>query len=226
MKLVVPKLPRRAWHADLGLAACLLSARGELPHITLTQRRAILAVAYQVKIARLHGVDPRDRGPRTRWPSDWDRSRGRRTVVRLGDLDVWGPGASVDLTVRGAFDRFAASIPEARVKALVHWAPPVVSLDERTNRLRVHANYLTTALARYRLPTLEVPILARRKPPTRRLTFVQAAALVLHVFGEFIDANDELVCRLCSTATEASLLIGKSINTAALVRQRLRPLVL
>ncbi len=146
--------------------------------------------------------------------------------VRLGDLNIWAPDASAELTVRGAFDHFAAAIPEERVQALVHWAPPVVSLDARTNRLQVHANYLTTALARYRLPTLEVPILACRKPPTRRLTFVQAAAQVLHVFGEFIDANDELVCRLCSTATEASLLIGKSINTAALVRQRFRPLVL
>ena len=226
MKLVVPKLPRRAWHADLGLAACLLSARGALPRITLTQRRAILSVAYQVKIARLQGVDPRDRGPRTRWPSDGDRFQGRRMSVRLGDLDVWGPENCVDLTVRGAFDRFAASIPEERIHALVHWAPPVVSLNARTNRLQVHANYLTTALARYRRPTLEVPALACHNSPTRRLTFVQAAALVLDVFGAFIDDNNELVCRLCSTATEAGLLIGKSINTAALVRQPFRPLVL
>lgn len=146
--------------------------------------------------------------------------------VRLGDLDIWAPDASAELTVRGAFDRFAAAVPEERIRALVHWAPPFVSRDRRTNRLQVHANYLTSALARYRLPHIEMPALACHNPPTRRQTFTQAAALMLHVFGRFIDDNPDLVCRLCSTATEASLLIGKSINTAAQVRQRFRPLAL
>lgn len=224
MKLVVPKFTPRPWQADLGLAACLISARGELPRISLTQRRAVLAVAYQVRLARLHGVDPLDGAFRTRWPKA--RPERRRVSVRLSSLDLFAPDKSVDLAVHGAFDRFAAAVSAERVKDLIHWAPPVVARDPRTDRLRVYVNHLTTALARYRFPQLEVPTTVYDSHPKRQLTFTAAAALMLHVFGGFIDDNPDLVCRLCSTATEASLLIGKSINTAALVRKRFRPLVL
>ncbi|MHB1282244.1 MAG: hypothetical protein ACYCOY_10975 [Metallibacterium sp.] len=220
MKLVVPKFTPKPWQADLGLAACLISARGELPRISLTQRRAVLAVAYQVRIARLHGVDPRDGAFRTRWPKGSVRSERRRISVRLNGLDLFAPGESVDLAVHEAFDRFAAAVSAERVKDLVQWAPPVVARDTRTGRLRVHANQLTTALARYRLPHLEVPAVVCGNPPKRQLTFTQAAALMLHVFGDFIDGNVDLICRLCGTAMEGGLLIEKSVNTAALIRQR------
>lgn len=54
-----------------------------------------------------------------------------------------------------------------------------------------------------------------------QLTFLEVASLFLYVFAEFVDRNSDFICSLSSTATEAGLLIGKSVNTAALIRKPL-----
>lgn len=98
---------------------------------------------------------------------------------------------------------------------------PFVAEDKRTGRKHVYGNQLTTGLARYLAPDLTVAARLYKDRPVRQLTFLEVASLFLYVFAEFVDRNSDFVCRLSSTAAEAGLLIGKSVNTAALVRKRL-----
>lgn len=221
MRLSVPKYPSKSWQLDLGLAAQLISARGEIPRISLWQRRAILAVAYGVQVARLNGVNPSG-GERlfTR------RQRrvaveGRSISIRLGDLDVFAPARSLDLSVHGPFSRFAAAVPKPRVRDLIAWAPPFIAEEVKTGRMRVYANQLITGLARYLAPDLTVAARLYGRSPVHQLNFEEVGSLTLCVFGDFIDRNADLVCRLSRTSAEAGLLVGRSLNTAALIRKRL-----
>lgn len=221
MRLQVPEYPSKSWQVDLGLAAQLISARGEIPRISLWQRRAILAVAYGVQVARLNGVNPS--GGERLFTRRQRRValKGRSISLRLGDLDVFAPPGSLDLSVHGPFSRFAAAVPNSRIRDLIAWAPPFVARNERTGRFGVYANQLVTGLARYHAPDLTVPARQYGRRPVHQLNFEEAGALILCVFGDFIHRNGELVCRLSRSAAEAGLLIGKSLNTAALIRKRL-----
>jgi hypothetical protein len=136
-------------------------------------------------------------------------------------LEVFASSASLDLTIYPAFDRFASAVPMARVSDLVSWAPPFVADDKRTGRKHVYGNQLTTGLARYLAPDLTVAARLYKDRPAHQLTFLEVASLFLYVFAEFVDRNSDFICRLSSTATEAGLLIGKSVNTAALIRKPL-----
>jgi hypothetical protein len=220
MRLSVPKHRPGSWQLDLGLASQLISPDGELTRINVWQRRAVLALAYAVKIALLNGATPsggeRLFTRRQRRVMD----EGRRISVRLGDLDVFAPAGSLDLSVHEGFDRFAAAVPRPRVRELISWAPPFVAHDARTGRTRVYANQLITGLARHLAPDLVVSARRYGRRPVHQLNFQEIGSLMLCVFGDFIDRNTELVCRLSGTSAEAALLIGKSLNTAAQVRKR------
>ncbi len=221
MKLAVPKYPPRSWQLDLGFALHLISPSGELPRVNNLQRRAVLVVAYQVQIARLHGLVPEDGARLIARRQRRADPEPRSISVRLGELDVFAPSNSLDLSIHPEFDRFVAVVPKARVKDLARWAPPFMARDARTGRMCVYANQLTTGLARHLVPDLMVAARLYGRRPAHQLTFGEVASLVLHVFGDFIDRNGDFVCRLSSTAAEAGLLIGKSLNTAAVVRERL-----
>ena len=221
MRLSVPKYPSKSWQLDLGLAAQLLSPNGEIGRISTWHRRSVLAVAYAVKIARLNGVTP-DCGERL-FTQRQRRvvAEGRSISVRLCDLEVFAPAGSLDLSVYERFSRFAAAVPRVRIRELISWAPPFVAHDARTGRTGVYANQLITGLARHLAPDLTVAARQYGRRPVRQLSFEEIGSLTLCVFGDFIDRNDELICRLSGTSAEAGLLIGKSLNTAALIRKRL-----
>lgn len=221
MKITVPHHPPRSWQLDLGLAANLISPNGQIARASKWQQRAILAVAYQVQIARLHGVTPEDGARLTARRQRRVDPEPRSVSVRLGELEVFAPSESLDLTIHPEFDRFAAAVPDGRMKKLADWAPPFVAVDGRTGRMHVYSNQLTTGLARYLAPDLMVAARLYKSEPTHQLTFLEVASLVLYVFSEFIDRNSNLVCRLARTSAEAGLLIGKSANTTASVRKEL-----
>lgn len=221
MRLAVPKHRSGSWQLDLGLASQLISAEGELARVNVWQRRAVLAVAYGVKVARLSGTTPS--GGERLFTRRQRRvvDEGARISVRLGDLDVFAPARSLDLSVHERFDQFAAAVPRPRVRELVSWAPPFIAHDARTGRTGVYANQLITALARHLAPDLVVSARQYGRRPVHQLNFEEIGALTLCVFGAFINRNAEIVCRLSGTSAEAALLIGKSLNTAAQIRKRL-----
>lgn len=221
MRLSVPKHPSKSWQLDLGLAAQLISALGEIPRISLWQQRAILAVAYGVQVARLHGVSPSGGERLFTRRQRWVAVEGRSITIRLGDLDVFAPASSLDLSVHGPFSRFATAIPKLRVRTLIAWAPPFIAENIKTGRMQVYANQLIAGLARHLAPDLTVAARLYGRSPVHQLNFDEIGSLMLCVFGDFIDRNAELICRLSSSSAEAGLLIGKSLNTAALVRKRL-----
>lgn len=221
MRLSVPKHPTKSWQLDLGLAAQLLSPQGEIARVSLWQLRAVLAVAYAVQVARLNGLTPSG-GEELFTRRQRRVAVERRSIsVRLGDLDAFAPADSLDLSVHSPFSRFAAGMPKSRVGDLIAWAPPFVAEDPRTGRMRVYANQLIAGLARYLAPDLTVAARLYGRSPVHQLNFEEAGSLTLCVFGDFIDRNADLVCRLSRSSAEAGLLVGRSLNTAALIRKRL-----
>jgi hypothetical protein len=221
MKLVLPRHPPGSWQLDLGLLSELVSSREGVGRANATHLRAILVAGYSVQVARTLGATPGRIEAHCRRRQRRSKLLPRSIPVTLGSLEVFAPPKALDLSIRRDFDRFASSIPRARVPELVRWAPPHVSQRRPGDPLRVHGNQLTTALARFVSPSLVVNARRYERPPARQLTFCEAGSLVLTVLGDFIDANRELLCRLCSTSGEAGLLISRSINTAAMIRKSL-----
>lgn len=221
MQLIVPKQVPPSWRPYLGAAASLLAASDTRHRVAVTQRRVALVVAYSLRLCQACGVAPDPtvpRIPRSRRPP---AVRSRRQWLRLLDLDVFATDSRAELVLHPELARLAARVVPRRALELVQWAPPRVAYHPRTGRALVYANQLTTALARYVAPESIVSTVVYTRPPPRQLSFTAAAMAMLSVFSDFTERNRETLCRFAETSAEAGLLVGRSTNSAAVVRKRL-----
>ena len=219
MKLIVPKYPHRSWQHSLGFVATLVCPRGKIQRISKLQRRAVLSVGYQVRVARFFAPNP-DCARLLMGRRVWPNLDARTKKVLLGDLHVFAAAAADRFSIDTAFENFVRQIPAQRLRDLVSWELPSVGFDERTGDAYVYTGQLVAALAKYRFPANRVRAKVYAHRPRRQHSLYDSANLVEHVFGAFVDTNRDLLCRLCATSREASLLTGCHVNTADAIRQR------
>ena len=219
MKLIVPKYPPRSWQGNLGFVATLVHPHGEIQRMSKSQRRAVLSVAYQVRFARFFSRDNADPGLSMK-KRVWPELEARTKEVLLGDLHVFAADAATNFSIDSSFESFVRTIQAQRLHDLVSWEQPGVAFNERTKETHVYSGQLVAALTKYRFPGARVRAKVYARRPRRQHTLYEIAGLVIHVFGEFVDNNRDLLCRLCTTSREASVLTGCHINTADSIRQR------
>lgn len=221
MKLLVPSHPTRSWQMYFGHLCQLLHESGVIKRANVHQQRAVIAAAYQVRLARFFPIESVDTGRltsiRLRIPETFERT----SRIRLNDILVFAPTTNEDFSINPAFEAFVIAIPERRLLDFIRWYPPKFAASKRNAIPLAFSDQLIASIVRYRLPHLKVVSRKFKSPPTRQLSLLEIAALTDHIFGHFVDSNTELICRLCYTSDEAALLIGKSRNTAAIIRKEM-----
>lgn len=226
MKLIVPSYPSRSWQIFFGHLNVLIHESGVIERANVRQTRAVLAAAYQVRLARLYPIVPVAANELTSLRLRIPVTHKRSSRVRLNELIVFAPNPDEDFSISSDFEEFIRDIPEQRLLHFLRWYPPTIGFSNKKPIPTAFTNQLLASLARYRFPQLHVTARRFSSLPTRHLSLLEIASLTDHVFGDFVDRNTELICRLSYTADEAALLIGKSRNTTAIIRNKLGALSL
>lgn len=216
-----PQYKAGTWLADLGGLVDFVSPSNDIP-LSFRNGQLLLSVAYQVRLARLLPLDDNLQVALRNRVQKRSGFKLRKALVPLRELVAFARDEKHSLPQD--WFAFMAAVPESRVRELVKRNPPAVGVHPSNKQLHVYANQLVAALARYRLPYEEVSVAVYERPPTQQLTAVELGCLVRMVFGAFVDRprHQQLICRLADTSAEAGLLIGKSTNSANLIRQKRR----
>jgi hypothetical protein len=176
-------------------------------------------VAYEVAFARrLSSVQANDRF-NYRWRVPEIKFDSRRKQIQLFELDKYCHRPVMDVSVNDSAEYFICGIPEFRLPLLLKWAAPVVGHVSGSNQYKVYNAHLIVGMACQRIPTYAPHFQILETVPRHQLSLSQACDLVLTVFGDFIANNRDLICRISSTADEASLLTGYSSSTTSEIRK-------
>lgn len=133
----------------------------------------------------------------------------RSERIRASEI-IWTGVGSVKVQPLPVTHAFMAELPEALVRQVLEWAPPVVAREDRHGNSAVVANHLTALLARQRLQDQRVQVWRMHYATAQHRTLPEICQGIVHVLAPVHARHQRRIAELAPDATQARLLSGCS----------------
>ena len=174
------------------------------------KNHALLLAALNFQLAR-RLLDDLDLGPQPLTPRRWRwKLREGAEHIPVSGI-VWSGVGSAQAQPLPRTHAFIAELPEALVRQVLAWAPPLVEpTTDRYGYSAVVANHLSALLARQRLLGQQVQVLRMCYATAQHRTLPEIAQSTVHALQPIYEQHRRRIVELALDQSQAHLLTGYS----------------